>query len=158
MMRLSIITFLQGFIMVIIGGILSIGPAFSFAYGQGAIVEAMRKQGAAELPATISVWAIGMFGGAIVNLIYASYQMTRNRSWNRLGGARDLSLAAVTGIQFFLFLVLFGVGIKSLGVLGTSVGTGIYQAMQTIGGQSIGFISGEWRGVYGSPRRLVIPY
>jgi len=36
--------------------------------------------------------------------------------------------------------------------LGGSVGWGIQQAMQMTGGQALGFISGEWRGVYGRPR------
>ena len=40
-----------------------------------------------------------------------------------------------------------------LGVLGASVGAGIQQAMQMVGGQGVGFVSGEWRGVGGSPRR-----
>jgi TRAP-type C4-dicarboxylate transport system permease small subunit len=39
-----------------------------------------------------------------------------------------------------------------LGSLGASVGFGIQQAMQIIGGQGVGFISGEWHGVHGKPR------
>ncbi len=39
-----------------------------------------------------------------------------------------------------------------LGALGASIGVGIQQAMQMVGGQGTGFISGEWRGVHGKPR------
>jgi len=39
-----------------------------------------------------------------------------------------------------------------LGALGASIGVGIRQAMQMIGGQGLGFVSGEWRGVHGRPR------
>jgi hypothetical protein len=42
-----------------------------------------------------------------------------------------------------------------LGILGASVGAGIQQAMQMVGGQGLGFISGEWCGVRGTPRRQV---
>jgi len=43
-------------------------------------------------------------------------------------------------------------GMLLLGTLGASVGFGIQQATQIIGGQGVGFISGEWRGVMGRPR------
>jgi len=36
--------------------------------------------------------------------------------------------------------------------LGASLGAGIQQAMQMIGGQGLGFLSGEWKGVDGRPR------
>jgi hypothetical protein len=40
-----------------------------------------------------------------------------------------------------------------LGALGASVGWGIQQGMQMTGTQLLGFVSGEWRGVHGKPRR-----
>lgn len=40
-----------------------------------------------------------------------------------------------------------------LGLLQGSVGFGIQQAMQTVGNQGLGFISGGRRGVTGVPRR-----
>ena len=49
--------------------------------------------------------------------------------------------------------VLFAVCVVLLGAIGAFVGAGIQQAMQMIGGQGLGFISGEWRGVYGKPQR-----
>ena len=39
-----------------------------------------------------------------------------------------------------------------LGALGASVGFGIQQAMQMMGGQAVGFIAGEWKGVHGKSR------
>ena len=42
-----------------------------------------------------------------------------------------------------------------LGALGASIGWGIQQAMQMTGGQLLGFVSGEWRGVQGRPRLLM---
>jgi hypothetical protein len=51
---------------------------------------------------------------------------------------------------------LMGKGMLCLGVLGASVGFGVSQAMQMIGGQIVGFAWGEWRGVTGTPRRQII--
>jgi len=39
-----------------------------------------------------------------------------------------------------------------VGALGASVGWGIFQALQIMGGQALGFASGEWHGILGSPR------
>ena len=50
----------------------------------------------------------------------------------------------------FLALTLPGKGMLMLGALGAAIGGGIQQAMQMVGGQGTGFISGEWRGVTAS--------
>jgi hypothetical protein len=39
-----------------------------------------------------------------------------------------------------------------LGALGASVGFGVVQGTLILGGQALGFLSGEWRGVTGKPR------
>ena len=39
-----------------------------------------------------------------------------------------------------------------LGPLGASVGWGLVQGTVILGGQLLGFVSGEWRGVSGIPR------
>ena len=107
-----------------------------------------------SIPATFGVFAVGLLGGALVNLGYAAYLLTRNRSWNVLfqsGG--ELALAVLIGIDFSLATALMGKGMLLLGALGASVGFGIQQAMQMTGTQLLGFVSGEWRGVLGKPRR-----
>ena len=42
-----------------------------------------------------------------------------------------------------------------LGALGASVGWGLVQGTLILGGQILGFASGEWRGVEGLPRRQI---
>jgi hypothetical protein len=42
-----------------------------------------------------------------------------------------------------------------LGILGASVGWGIAQGSIILGGQLLGFASGEWRGVAGKPRHYI---
>ena len=57
------------------------------------------------------------------------------------------------GITFTAFVVLMGSGLRMLGPLGASVGFGVFQAVQLSGAQSLGFLTGEWQGVRGRPRR-----
>ena len=104
--------------------------------------------------AVFPVWAVALIGGALVNLGYPAYLMSKNRSWGVLATSwREVVLAILIGAQFCLAVAMTGKGMVLLGALGASVGAGIQQAMQMISGQGLGFISGEWRGVHGAPRR-----
>ena len=106
-----------------------------------------------SIPATFGVFAVGLIGGALVNLGYATYLLTKRKSWNvLLQGGWELALAVLIGVDFSLAVALMGKGMLLLGALGASVGFGIQQAMQMTGTQLLGFISGEWRGVHGKPR------
>jgi hypothetical protein len=103
--------------------------------------------------AAFPVWAIVACSGALLNLIYPMIIMTKNKSWGVLTqNWFEFLLTLIMGIQTALALTLPGKGILMMGALGAAVGNGIQQAMQMAGGQGVGFISGEWRGVHGKPR------
>ena len=148
--------FVVGLLIVIVAGVLSTGLSFAFVYSQGPIVAAMKSNGAGDIPANFAVWAIGLLGAALINVLYPAFLMTKNRSWIILvGNGREALLSAVYGAQFCAAIALVGKGMLLLGALGASVGWGTQQAMQLIGGQILGFIAGEWRGVTGKPRRQI---
>ena len=149
-------SFRVGLIMVIIGGVLSAGWGFAFAYSQGPIVEVMTAHGAGDLPSKIAVWAFVLIGAAIVNTLYPAWLLTRNKSWNVLAGnAREILLCICYGLLFFIPSVMLGKGMLLLGALGASVGVGITQAAVITGGQVVGFASGEWKGIHGRPRQYI---
>jgi len=103
--------------------------------------------------AVFPVWAAGSFSGAMLNLLYPAFLMTRRRSWGvLLTNWKEFGLTGIMGFQTLLALTLPGKGMLMLGALGAAIGGGIQQAMQMVGGQGTGFISGEWRGVEGKPR------
>jgi hypothetical protein len=146
--------FLGGLIMTVIAGVLSCGMALAFVYSQGPIVAAMTKNGAGHVAANFAVWAVGLFGGALVNVIYPAYLLSRNKSWGVLTRSwKELALSSLIGFNLILAASLLGLGMLMVGALGASVGFGIQQAMQMLGGQGLGFLSGEWRGISGRPRR-----
>jgi hypothetical protein len=145
--------FLGGLIMVVVAGALSAGISFAFVYSQGPIVSAMRAQGSGEIPANFAVWAIGLLGGALINVTYPAYLMTRHASWNvLLASWKELGFAVFIGFNFILGVALMGKGMLLLGPLGASVGFGVQQATQMLGSQGVGFASGEWRGIAGKAR------
>jgi len=149
--------FVVGFILSILAGILSVGFSFAFVYSQAPIVAAMKAQGASEVPANFAVWAVGLLGGALINVLYPVMLMTRRRSWSMLAGnAKEVALAGVYGLTLVLGFACMGKGMILLGVLGASVGFGVQQAMQIVATQGVGFVSGEWRQVSGRPRQLML--
>src|SRR5207249_9246121 len=99
----------------------------------------MKGQGAGEVAANFAVWAAGLLGGAIVNVVYPAYLMTKNRSWSLITqNWREVGLATVIGVQFIFAVVLLGRGMILLGALGASIGFGIQQTMQILGNQGVG--------------------
>jgi len=143
-----------GVVMAVLAGILSAGISFSFVYSQGPIVAAMKAHGAGEIPANIAVWAVGLGAGFLINILFPAWLMTTRKSWGVLGGnPGEIGLAAMMAVGMSAAIVLMGQGMIWLGALGASIGFGVQQAMQMLGGQGVGFISGEWRGV---PRGIVL--
>jgi hypothetical protein len=121
-------------------------------------VEADKKVTVATLSVltVFPVWAAGAFSGAMLNLLYPAWLMTRRKSWGvLLTNWKEVGLTGIMGFQTLLALTLPGKGMLMLGALGAAIGGGIQQAMQMVGGQGTGFISGEWKGVSGKPRLLM---
>ncbi len=108
--------------------------------------------------AVFSVYAVALLGGAVINIAYPIYLMTKNKSWGVLFNGKEATFAILGGMQFCLAVVLAGKGMVLLGVLGASVGAGIQQSMQMVGGQGLGFLTGEWRGVQGAATPNVCRY
>jgi L-rhamnose-H+ transport protein len=146
-------SFASGLSLTVIAGVLSAGLALAFVYSNGPVVEAMKARGAAELPASISVWTIGVIGGVIVNLAYPAYLLTKNKTWNVFTkNGKEFLLTLVMGVNTVIAISLMGYGSIRIGAMGAALGIGIQQAAQIVGGQGLGFISGEWRGIHGKPR------
>jgi hypothetical protein len=107
-----------------------------------------------NLYASFPVWAVGLMGGVLVNLIFPIYLLIKNRSFGvYLTSPWEFALSIIMGLQALPHLAIYGTGMLLLGAMGASIGAGIQQAMQMIGGQGLGFISGEWKGGYDRPRR-----
>ncbi len=149
--------FAVGLAMAALAGVLSAGISFAFIYSQGPVVAAMKAQGASDIPANVAVWAAGLLAGAALNVLYPAYLMTKNGAWGTLlKSPGEIGLAMVFGLTFFTGFALMGKGMVLMGAMGASVGFGIYQSMQMLGGQAVGFFGGEWSGVTGKPRHQMV--
>lgn len=147
--------FLQGLLLAILAGVLSSGLSLAFVYSQDPIIQAVKLQGGSDLTANFSVWALTMIGGGLINIIYALYILSKEKQAARAFSQLGVLYAVVIGFQFILSIVLLGKGMLLLGPLGASVGFAIQQSMQIIGNQMVGFLGGEWKGIFGKPKRLM---
>lgn len=148
--------FAVGLLMVVTAGVLSAGWGFAFAYSQGPIIEAMKLQGAGDFAASMAVWALALNGAAAANVFYPAWLLSRDASWSTLSAfPREFLLSLLYGFSFFVPSVLLGQGMLLLGPLGASVGFGLVQGSVILGGQLLGFLSGEWSGVSGRPRNTI---
>jgi L-rhamnose-H+ transport protein len=143
-------------LIIMIGGVLSAGISFTFIFSQDEIVRAVTAQGAGPVAANASVWAIALLAGMLVNVVYPAILIAREGSWGRFAKhPGQVLVSALIGIQFFTGVLLMGQGMLALGALGASVGFGMSQGMQIVGGQILGFVSGEWKGAPSKARSLI---
>jgi hypothetical protein len=145
--------FLGGLLLAILAGVLSAGMQLANAYGHDAIVGQMSERGVALVPREMSFWAVGLLGGALVNVFYPTVLMSAKKSWNVLAKhPGEVLLSLVIGGQLMLALAILGYGRAQMGRFGDSQAAGVQLAMQIIGGLVVGFLAGEWRGVPRKPK------
>ena len=137
-----------GLLLAVLAGVLSAGMQLSNAYGHDAVVRTMQAHGVAAVPSEMGFWAAGLFGGALVNVLYPAVLMTRKKSWGVLVRHwPEASLGICMGAQLMLAFALFGFGRMLMGRFGDAQAPAIQLPMQIIGGLAVGFLAGEWRGV-----------
>ncbi len=144
-------------LLAFIAGLLSCGLTLCFVYGQGPIVAALKANGAGDLAATIVVWTVVLGGGALVSVGYGAWLLTKGKSWAVLWrNPGEFGLALVIGLNMIASVAFLGKGMLLMGSLGGSVGAGLRQIAWMLGGQSVGYLAGEWRGVSGRPRTNIL--
>lgn len=147
-------TFPGSLFLALLAGVFSCGYTLSFVYGQDLIMKSFEQYGSANWVAGIAVWGVCLAGGAIVSVSYSIFALARNRSWRVFSeSSRDFYLSVIIAVNVVLAVALLGKGMLMMGSLGGAVGGGLQQIAWMLGGQIVGFASGEWRGVSGTPRR-----
>jgi L-rhamnose-H+ transport protein len=138
-------SYLSGFIIATISGVLSSMLNLSFSFG-GAINDAAVRQGAHPAIAVVAVWPIALAGGFIPNSAYSLYLLIRNHSWSNFKKpVPDVLWSGLMGFLWISAVVLYGLATYQLGPLGDSAGWAIYQIMMVLTACAAGVIAGEWK-------------
>lgn len=140
--------FLPGLIICILAGIFSPMLNFSFVFGQELQNRALAA-GAATNMATNAIWSLTLTAGFLVNAGYSVWLLGKNRTWSLFataGGFGHWLLGALMGLICFGSFLVYGMGATALGPLGGIVGWPLFMSMSLITSNTLGAITGEWRG------------
>lgn len=139
-------TFLKGLVIAILAGIL--GPMLNLSFIAGKpIEEAAIQLGSNSSLAGNAIWPLALFGGFIVNLIYCSYIIQKNKEWNLFATKKRWYWVAIasSGFVWFFCMMFFGLAVTKLGKLGPSIGWASFQTIAIITGNLVGLSTGEWK-------------
>jgi L-rhamnose-H+ transport protein len=144
--------FLIGLVMVLLSGVLSACANLGYEYAKP-IEQAMGGQ--LFWKATLIRWMPMYWGGITALAIFMGGGMIRNGTWRNYfapGTLRDFLIASAMGAVHFVAQIPYGIGAYFLdkagqAELGTTVGWGMNIGMALIVAASIGFATGEWKGI-----------
>lgn len=136
-----------GLLMAIVSGVCASMMNVGFAYG-GPLSSAAAAHGAHSLWITDAIWVPMLAGGAVPNILYCIYLLTKRKTGGSFSGnafGRNLSLAFAMGVLWFGSSVLYGIATVFLGDLGPVVGWPLFMSLIVIVASIIGVLTGEWR-------------
>lgn len=136
-----------GLVMAIASGICASMMNVGFAYG-GPLVKAAAAHGANSLWLTDAVWVPLMAGGALPNIGYCLYLLSRRGTTANFKAetfGRNVPLAFAMAVLWFGSSVLYGIATAYLGELGPVVGWPLYMSLIVIIASMVGVFTGEWR-------------
>jgi L-rhamnose-H+ transport protein len=125
-------------------GVLAALLNVALAYG-GDIMQKVRVEGGQASWAPFAVWPIALLGGSLVNIAYCIYLLSHNQTWgNFRGGIREVFNPVLAGLMWFGGIALYSSGTTFLGILGVSIGFGLYMIIIVLSGQMAAIFTGEW--------------
>jgi L-rhamnose-H+ transport protein len=141
----------RGFILMVTvavtSGLLAAFMNLALAYG-GDIIDRVRQMGAAPQWAPFAVWPIAFLGGSLVNLTYLAVLLSRNKTWRNFGGGpREVLNPVLSACLWSGGISIYSSATTYLGVLGVSIGFGLFFVVLMLCGQLAGAVTGEWRQV-----------
>ena len=149
-------TFTTALTICVASGVLSAMFNFGYAFGTP-ITKTAIALGATPDDATNAVWLVMLPAGGLINLIYCTYLARRNRNAALFlrGSPRDWTSALSMAAMWTGSVILYGWGANGLGKLGATVGWSLWNSILITTTVLLGLATGEWRGAYGKPRRLL---
>jgi L-rhamnose-H+ transport protein len=146
----------RGLLLSILCGFGASFVNFGLAFGHPLLVSA-EKFGAESIWAPNTAWLPLMLAGAIPNLLYCGYLLSRNKTHGRFKSSGTGSywlLALVMGIFWFGSTLLYGVSAGKLGSLGPVLGWPLFMSLIVITASLLGVATGEWKNTGQKPLRI----
>ena len=146
----------RGLILSILCGCGASFVNFGLTFGRPLLVSA-EKLGAAPVWAPNAAWMPLMLAGALPNILYCIYLLSKNKSgsrFSRKGTGSYWVLALVMAIFWFSSTMLYGVSAGKLGDLGSILGWPLFMSLIVIVASLLGIATGEWEKTGKRPVRI----
>lgn len=137
----------RGLILAILCGFGASFVNFGLTFGHPLLVSA-EKFGTASMWAPNAAWLPLMVAGALPNITYCAYLISRNKSgarFTREGTGNHWPLAFVMAIFWFGSTLLYGISAGKLGDLGPILGWPLFMSLIVIVASLLGIATGEWK-------------
>ena len=144
----------RGLLFCTFSGLGSALVGLGLQYG-GHVADVAKAAGASETWKNNATWLPLMCAGAIPNLIYCIYLMSKNKTGNRMGAGGTGGywfLAAIMAVCWFGSTVMYGV---SKNMLGTVVAWPAFMSLIVITAMVLGVVTGEWKGSGKKPLQVM---
>lgn len=141
-------SFGSGLVMALVSGVLASLMNVGIASGGRLVAQAL-AHGASQANSVYAVWLPLLAGGAVPNLAYCAYLLSRRKTWELYRGrfqALNIGLAAVMAVLWFFSTALYGVASHALGAWGVVLGWPVFMSVIVIGAGLLGIATGEWKG------------
>lgn len=144
----------QGFGMALLicflAGVFSPMLNLSFAFAAG-LQKRAEELGASPGNAANTIWLVTLLAGFLPNALYALKRVSDEDAMSEFGNNARANWfwASLMGVLCFASFLVYGFGANALGDLGAVVGWPLFMSMALITSNTLGKLSGEWRGAPG---------
>ena len=146
----------RGLMFAIFSGLGAAMVNLGLTFGAPLLASA-RKLGADPLWAPNAVWLPLMMAGAIPNLLYCWFLLSKNKTaarYSERGTVLYWFYAFLMAIFWFGSTSLYGISTGKLGTWGTILGWPLFMSLIVITASVLGILTGEWKGAGRQPLRV----
>lgn len=140
-------TFTVGLLLCAGAGLLSAVLNIGYSEAQPLLHSAVRL-GYSSFAGSNVIWLLMLTCGAIPNLVFCGYLLTRNKSWINYVMPRSRSLYGLTVIMGLLWggdIFLYGFASPQIGRLGPAIGWPLKLITGLVAANVAGYVTGEWK-------------
>jgi L-rhamnose-H+ transport protein len=149
--------FTTGLLICIASGLMSPMMNLGFAFGAPISVEAVRR-GAGPGSASISIFAVAIGAGFVINAAYCLYLLARNGTWgSTVSGVRlkNVLYSFCMGFLWLFGFFLYGLGATDLKDLGPILGWPLLMTSMVLVANFWGLATGEWKDAGPRAKRML---
>jgi L-rhamnose-H+ transport protein len=134
----------RGLVLCTLSGLGAAMVALGFQYGSD-LSRIAERHGAGPVWSNNATWLPVMWGGAIPNVVYCLYLLSKNKTRDRFrlsGTGKYWLLAAIMALFWFGSTVMYGISNNSLGI---AVAWPTFMSLIVITAMVCGVLTGEWK-------------